>query len=100
EMSHSLRVGRAWPRARARARTIAPATTNRVPAIKSGGNVSTAIRIPRKVEPQRIHRATKAKRTRGCAVGKDVEEGKVAGEALMGRQLEAARATGTDSHLA
>src|SRR5947208_13242659 len=39
---------------------ITPAIRNRVPAIKNGGTVSIAKRIPREVEPQIRYRAAKA----------------------------------------
>ena len=49
---HSTSDGHAAPRSRAHATRMAPATTNRAPAMRNGGMVSMAMRIARYVEPQ------------------------------------------------
>ena len=49
---HSLRSGRRSPRSLSAAMSSVPATIQRIAAMKSGGMVSSAMRIPRYVVPQ------------------------------------------------
>ena len=49
---HSRRLGARAPRSLMNAYKIPPAITNRTPAIRKGGIVSIANRMPRYVDPQ------------------------------------------------
>ena len=61
----SSRVGRmSGDRRRENSSRIAPDTANRAPAMSRGGNVSTANRIARYVEPQMMYTAANAARRR------------------------------------
>src|SRR5204862_1156887 len=85
-------VGRGAPRQRDQAYRIAPATRKRAAAIRCGGMVSIAKRIPRYVEPQIRYTAANAAITRPCFGGSPVAPSSTRG--LLGFLLERDRQLG------